>query len=42
MQLIAPEQQNDKTSAVKDMLTLADEQLIKCISLAAQGCYLPS
>jgi len=40
--LSAPDQQIAKTSAFIKMLAIADDQLIKCIWLAAPGCYLHS
>ena len=36
--LNAPDQQTGKTSAFIEVLTLTDDQLIKCIWLAAPGC----
>ncbi len=40
--LKAPDQQTAKTSAFIEVLTLADDQLIKGIRLAVSDCYLPS
>jgi len=40
--LNASDQQTNETAAFIEALTLADDQIIKCIYLAATGCYLPS
>lgn len=40
--LNAPHWQIDKTSAFTEVLTPADDPLIKCIWSASPGCYLPS
>ena len=39
--LNAAGQQTGKTFAFAEVLTPADDQLIKCIWLAAPGCYVP-
>ena len=41
-ELNAPDQQTAKTSAVIEVITLADDQLIMCIRLAVNSCYLTS
>jgi len=38
--LNAQDQQTDKTSAFIEVLTLTDDQLIKCVLSTAPGCYL--
>jgi len=42
MHLNVPDQQTAKTSAFTEVITLADDHLIKCIWLAAPECYSPS
>jgi len=41
-QLNAPDQQTAKTSAFIELVTIADDKLLKGIRLAAPGCNLSS